>query len=112
MSTNQLETQPVQEVFADSLNEQQEDAIPDVKSGVRVDPNAALQSARFFKGDLVHMSQIVNGQRVKGVYTVSVSQYNSRGGYIEYQLLDALTEKLYKNGAWVREKDLKIERRT
>ena len=57
------------------------------------------------------MSQILNGQRVKGVFTVNSSQYNSRGGYVEYQLLDILTDKLHKNGAWIREKDLKMERR-
>lgn len=58
------------------------------------------------------MSQILNNQRVKGVFTVSLSQYNSRGGYVEYQLLDPLTDKLHKNGAWIREKDLKTEKRS
>lgn len=62
MSTNEAETQPIQEVNVSpamamqrplprkadedeqfgSVDEQQEDAIPVVKSGVRVDPNAAL----------------------------------------------------------------------
>lgn len=57
------------------------------------------------------MSQILNGQRVKGVFTVDKAQYNSRGDYVEYQLLDTLTGSLHKNGAWIREKDLKMERR-
>lgn len=55
------------------------------------------------------MSQIQNGQRIKGVFTVERSQYNSRGDYVEYQLVDTLTGQ--KSGAWIREKDLKMERR-
>ncbi|KAH7401362.1 hypothetical protein BKA66DRAFT_450291 [Pyrenochaeta sp. MPI-SDFR-AT-0127] len=104
-----------------------EDAIPAVKSTVTIDPNAPLvsysaalthpgsdgaqQNARFSRGNLVHMSQILNGQRIKGVFTIDALQYNSRGDYVEYQLRDALTEQLHRNGAWIREKDLKLDRR-
>ena len=54
-----------------------------------------------------------NGERRKGVFTVWQSQYNSRGGFFEYQLLDVLTQRLHQNNnsGWVREKELKVERR-
>jgi hypothetical protein len=55
---------------------------------------------------MVHMSQIANGAMVKGTFTVSRPRANP-GGYPEYQLTDMLTGKLYNNGAWVREKNLK-----
>ena len=57
------------------------------------------------------MSQIIGGVRVKGVFTVYRAQYNAAGAYVEYQLTDTLTGKLHKNGAWIRERDLKLERR-
>ncbi|KAF2129889.1 hypothetical protein P153DRAFT_385121 [Dothidotthia symphoricarpi CBS 119687] len=111
MSALELEVQPVQVAEILDMEEPFEDAVPDVKSGVRVDPNAAMQSARFRKTDVVHMSQISNGVRTKGVFTVYKAQYNVRGGYVEYQLIDYLTGGMHKNGAWIREKDLKLERR-
>lgn len=60
---------------------------------------------------MVHMSQVLNGVRTKGVFSIYKAQYNARGGYVEYQLADVLTGKLHKSGAWVRERDLKLERR-
>lgn len=74
-------------------------------------PDREQQNARFSIDDLVHMSQIMNGQRVKGVFKIQALQYNSRGDYVEYQLRDPLTDTLHRNGAWIRERDLKIERR-
>lgn len=111
MTTNDLETSPAPEANNEYMDTSPEDAIPAVKSTVTIDPNAPLQNARFSRGNLVHMSQILNGQRIKGVFTIDALQYNSRGDYVEYQLRDALTEQLHRNGAWIREKDLKLDRR-
>ena len=55
------------------------------------------------------MSLVNNGQRVRGQYTVLDRRYNSQGGYVEYQLMGALTQQLYPT--WVREKDLKLDKR-
>ncbi|KAF1844079.1 uncharacterized protein K460DRAFT_408385 [Cucurbitaria berberidis CBS 394.84] len=110
MFAHDLDVRPATEANMHYVDEPCEDALPDVKSGMSLDANPAIQSARFFKGDIVHMPQFLNGQRTKGSFIVDKSQYNSRGGYVEYQLLDPLTGGLHKNGAWIREKELKIER--
>lgn len=111
MSANDVETDLAFEANNEHMNTSPEDVITSVKSTVIVDPNAPLQNARFSIDDLVHMSQIMNGQRVKGVFKIQALQYNSRGDYVEYQLRDPLTDTLHRNGAWIRERDLKIERR-
>ncbi|KAF1934751.1 hypothetical protein EJ02DRAFT_167248 [Clathrospora elynae] len=107
MATNTLEEQPVQATENESMDVSSEDAVPDTKSGVRVDPNAALQSARFKKGDLVHMPVFANGMRTKVVFTIYDRKYNTRGGYVEYQLKNVFTMELHSRGAFIREKDLK-----
>lgn len=57
------------------------------------------------------MSQIMNGVRTKGIYQIYKSQYNSRGGFVEYQMLDPLTGQKHKHGAWFRENLLRLEKR-
>ena len=64
------------------------------------------QNARFSKGDYVHMSLIENGARIKGVFIVRRLKYNA-GGWVDYELTEALTGKSYKHGAGVRENLLK-----
>ena len=44
----------------------------------------------------------------KVTLTVYKARYNAQRGFYEYQLVDD-AKKPYKNGAWVREKDLRIE---
>lgn len=68
------------------------------------------QTNRFNKRDIVHRSEIVNGVRTKGTYTVVKARRHSSGAYYEYQLVDSSNQP-YKNGAWVREKDLRMEKR-
>jgi ankyrin repeat protein len=76
-------------------------------SGIRLDPNAGAQNPRFYKGEMVHMLEMVGSTRVKGVYQVCKSRYSPSRGYTEYQLLVPLTQSLHKKGAWVRERDLR-----
>ncbi|KAF2263480.1 hypothetical protein CC78DRAFT_533907 [Lojkania enalia] len=64
---------------------------------------------RFHKTDVVHMSLTENGTRTKRSLTVVRSQYNTTGRYYEYQLEDT-HGVLYKGGAWIRERDLRIEK--
>ncbi|OCK80679.1 hypothetical protein K432DRAFT_404511 [Lepidopterella palustris CBS 459.81] len=85
-----------------------ERTIPDEKSDVELDPNAPEQGRKFGKGDTVHMTLIAGGVRTKGVFTIHSSQ--SQRSYWEYQLKDG-KGYLYNNGAWVREKNLKLEKR-
>ncbi|KAF2177834.1 hypothetical protein K469DRAFT_601474, partial [Zopfia rhizophila CBS 207.26] len=87
-----------------------EDAIPEHKSGVEVDPDPIAQSGRFEKRDKVHMSIIQSGARTKGTFTVLKSRLHSSKAYYEYQLVDS-DGRAYKNGAWIREKDLKMDKR-
>jgi hypothetical protein len=63
---------------------------------------------RFHKNETVHMSTLIGGARVKGVYTVLNSRYNN-AGYTEYQLVNTITQKLYSNdsGTWVLEQFLR-----
>ncbi|KAF2011645.1 hypothetical protein BU24DRAFT_286040 [Aaosphaeria arxii CBS 175.79] len=85
-------------------------ATPTHKSSVGVDPFATESSARFQKGDKVHMSQIVKGDRVKGTYTIHKARLHASKAYCEYQLLDA-QKQLYNKGEWVREKVLKVDQK-
>ncbi|KAL6707393.1 hypothetical protein ACN47E_004172 [Coniothyrium glycines] len=109
MSANSFEDQSAPAVEETEMDSPVEHGMPDVKSGVRLDKNAELQRARFFKNDIVHMSLVTNGQRSRGQYTILDRRYNGRGGYVEYQLIGTLTQQLF--GSWVREKDLKIDKR-
>lgn len=65
--------------------------------------------AKFEKGKTVHMSIIEHGARRKGTFKIKRAQI-SPYGYWEYQLsiIDG-NGKLYKDGEWVREKELKAE---
>ena len=56
------------------------------------------------------MSVVQSGIRTKGTYTVAKGRLHSSKAYYEYQLLDD-SGSPYKNGAWIREKDLKMEKR-
>ncbi|KAJ4300762.1 hypothetical protein N0V90_002850 [Kalmusia sp. IMI 367209] len=92
----------------EELPEQQEQ-LPTEKSGVYVNKRAPNAAGRFNKRDAVHMSLIENGARTKGSFTISKGRLHP-SGYWEYQLADS-NGTLYKNGAWIREKELRIERR-
>ncbi|KAF2466509.1 uncharacterized protein BDR25DRAFT_75836 [Lindgomyces ingoldianus] len=117
MATNELEGQPVVDSATEELLDNPsddtfpaDDAIPEHKSGVRIDPNALDQSGRFEKRDTVHMSMIQSGVRTKGTFKVAKGRLNKSKSYWEYQLEDG-DGRPYKNGAWIREKDLKMEKR-
>ena len=43
---------------------------------------------------------------MKGSYLISKARYDDSKGYIEYQLLEPLTQLLHNEGAWYRERDL------
>ncbi|KAK7180654.1 hypothetical protein DPSP01_011247 [Paraphaeosphaeria sporulosa] len=83
--------------------------VPMEKSGVYVDPMARHAPAKFEKNKTVHMSVIEHGARTKGTFTIKKARI-SPYGYWEYQLsiIDG-HGKLYKDGEWVREKELKAE---
>ncbi|USP73360.1 hypothetical protein yc1106_00634 [Curvularia clavata] len=81
-----------------------DDTIPDTKSGVRVDPGAAMASARFKKGDVVQKPIFVNGMRTKGVFTIYDRRLNP-AGYVEYRLKNFYDLKV--ESGWTREKELK-----
>ncbi|KAF2278299.1 uncharacterized protein EI97DRAFT_250235 [Westerdykella ornata] len=83
---------------------------PPHRSSVYIDPFAQRAQPRFQKGDSVHMSIIENGIRRKGTFKIHKGRYNGTGGFWEYQMLED-GSRLYNNGAWVREKDLKLEKR-
>jgi hypothetical protein len=68
----------------------------------------AKQSGRFGKRDVVHMSLIERGVRTKGVFSVSKGRLHTSKAFYEYQLVDG-EGRPYKNGAWIREKDLRME---
>jgi hypothetical protein len=106
----------------EAMDSPSDEAIPQHKSAVYVDPFAARVSRpslglsqtnanslltldqggnRFQKGDTVHMSIVENGARRKGIFTVRKARYNDKSGIWEYQLSD---------GAWARENTLKLER--
>jgi hypothetical protein len=86
-----------------------EEAIPDEKSDVELDPDAPDQNRKFSKGDIVHMTVIANGARTKGTFTISSCRVHSSKQYWEYQLKDS--KGYYGGSAYVREKYLKLERR-
>jgi hypothetical protein len=55
------------------------------------------------------MSEMVGSTRIRGVYQVYKSRYSRSKGHTEYQLL-ASTGSLHNNGAWFRERDLRMDR--
>lgn len=57
------------------------------------------------------MALMERGTRTKGIFTVSTGRLHSSRAYWEYQLVDA-EGRPFRNGAWIREKDLKTERRS
>jgi hypothetical protein len=54
------------------------------------------------------MAMIEGGLRTKGTFTVAERRPHTLGAYYEYRLVNA-GGKLYKNGAWVRERHLHRE---
>lgn len=56
------------------------------------------------------MSMIEGGIRMKGVFTVANARLHSSRTYYEYQLVDG-NGRWYQDGAWVRERDLRTEKR-
>ncbi|KAF5846956.1 hypothetical protein GGP41_003243 [Bipolaris sorokiniana] len=114
MATTTLGTQhmqPAEDIHAADnqphehvLASQPEYEIPDTKSGVRVDPDAAMASARFKKGDVVHKPVFVNGLRSKGVFTIYDRRPNP-AGYVEYKLKNVYDMRV--ESGWTREKELK-----
>lgn len=58
------------------------------------------------------MSTVLNGTRVKGIYIARDSRFNARTGCFEYQIRLMLDLELYNRGAWVRERDLKLGRKS
>ncbi|OCL02526.1 hypothetical protein AOQ84DRAFT_382594 [Glonium stellatum] len=87
-----------------------EEGIPDEKSDIEIDPDAPDSTRRFSKGDTVHMTIIANGARTKGIFTISGCRVNNSKRYWEYKLKDSKGYP-YSGGVYVREKDLKLERR-
>lgn len=55
------------------------------------------------------MSLLEQGTRRKGIFTVAKGRLHSSGAYYEYQLVDA-NGRAYKNGEWIREKQLRMEK--
>ncbi|KAH6249273.1 hypothetical protein HBI40_206620 [Parastagonospora nodorum] len=107
MSTNALENQSTVTVETEYLENSADETVPGIKSGVRLDINAAKPEPRFCDGAQVHMSEKIGSTRMKGSYQISKSRFSGSKGYTEYQLLEPLTQSLHNKGAWYREKDLK-----
>ncbi|ORY00887.1 hypothetical protein BCR34DRAFT_102530 [Clohesyomyces aquaticus] len=112
MATQELEVQPVQDLLLlDEVEEiSSDDAIPEHKSGTRIDPNDLMAPPKFEIGDAVHMSTNINGFLTRGDFSINNSRYRKSKKYWEYQL-EQSKGVLYENGAWVREKDLKKQSR-
>lgn len=55
------------------------------------------------------MDTIVGGRRKKGIFKVVKGQSGKDGSFHEYQLEDNVTGKSYKNGTWIRERELSKE---
>jgi hypothetical protein len=55
------------------------------------------------------MAIIDRGVRTKGVFKVHKARLHSSRAYVEYQLFES-DGLLLNNGAWVRERDLKMEK--
>ncbi|KAF2444219.1 hypothetical protein P171DRAFT_485682 [Karstenula rhodostoma CBS 690.94] len=111
---DELHPAPVQcgEVDPSWLEEElpeRQHTVPMEKSGVYVDPMATHAPAKFEKSKTVHMSIIEHGARRKGTFKIKRARISAYG-YWEYQLsmIDG-NGKLYKDGEWVREKELKAE---
>jgi hypothetical protein len=103
-------------------------AKPTEKSGVIPKPNApavgfhlshlhpfsadVYQSDPLFsKGEAVRISELVGSMRVRGSYQVHKIRWSKSKGYNEYQLIEPLTQVLHNNGAWIREKEIRRDRR-
>ncbi|KAH7095571.1 hypothetical protein FB567DRAFT_32762 [Paraphoma chrysanthemicola] len=113
MASNELEDQPVVAGENEYAEDSSDDAIPATKSGVRLDPKAKLHTPtpKFNKNDIVHAALLIGNDRIKGTFQVYQSQYNRERAVFEYQLVDPYRGTIVKNGAWIRERDLRIEKR-
>ncbi|KAF2023892.1 hypothetical protein EK21DRAFT_118344 [Setomelanomma holmii] len=113
MASSELEDQPAVAVDKQFVGDVSDDETPATKSGVRLDPKAKTHTPtpKFSKNDIVHAALKIGNDRVKGSFQIYQSQYNSERAYTEYQLLDPYKGTLVNNGAWIRERDLRMERR-
>ncbi|KAF2789868.1 hypothetical protein K505DRAFT_365228 [Melanomma pulvis-pyrius CBS 109.77] len=112
MATTEFEDQPVQDLDTQTQTEDMDmsDTEEGRKSSVRTRHDAPDQTSNIGKQDTVRMSIIANGTRKKGTFVVGESRCHASGAYWEYRLVDA-DGTLYKNGAWIREKDLRLEKK-
>lgn len=78
-------------------------------SAVYID-RSSNPKGRFSKGDTVEMSLIEGGARTKRVFKISQGRYHPSNAFYEYQLSTA-NGKLYKGGAWIRERQLRAVER-
>jgi hypothetical protein len=105
-----------------------EDAKPTEKSGVIRDRNAPAvgfhlsplrpfyayvyqSDPTFSKGESVRISEMVGSTRVRGSYQIHKLRWSKSKGHNEYQLIEPLSQVLYNNGAWIRERDIGRDRR-
>jgi hypothetical protein len=58
------------------------------------------------------MSIIDGGIRIKGIFIVTRGRLHRSGSYYEYQLKDSASGSAHNNGAWIREKQLRTEKRS
>ncbi|KAF2106420.1 hypothetical protein BDV96DRAFT_654803 [Lophiotrema nucula] len=114
MSANDIEVlQPAQGLENEETIEVfwSDEEIPEherTKSNVDRDANAPRIKNKFAKDSHVHTSRSEGGMQSKVNLTVYKARYNASRGFYEYQLVDD-AKRPYKNGAWIREKDLRIE---
>ena len=111
MSVSEREAQPVQGLSPEpeEAYNATENPIPANKSSVGVNKKAPTATPKFEKYDTVHMTVKENGIRKKGTYTV-YKIANSSAGYVEYQLQES-DGSLFNSGQWVREGELKMDKR-
>jgi hypothetical protein len=84
-------------------------AVPLEKSSVDLYPDPLNVPPKFEKGDSIHMTIKENGAARRAVLAVRRARFSQSGGYWEYQL--GVGKELYGKGVWVRERDLKLERK-
>ncbi|KAH4848957.1 hypothetical protein HBI38_070840 [Parastagonospora nodorum] len=75
-------------------------------SSVYLSKYPIVPESRFHEGQEVHISERIGSTIMKGSYLISKARYDDSKGYIEYQLLEPLTQLLHNEGAWYRERDL------
>jgi len=82
-----------------------DEAIPQHKSAVRVNPDPLNVPPKYEKGDTVNKNiRDPDGTLRRAILTVRSARWDPDGGYWEYQLLET-------PGAWIREKELKLNKK-